>query len=235
MKKIVKTLLVLLVGLGILGSSVQVAFASQPSSNYSEGEVAGEYVSSAQEFTSIDEDGTYHPLSEDELTLDSDRSNFSNGIMQLYYNPDIDYATGVVNFRTKSSALYNTEYTEDGTGIAGYTNGYYGADAAFLGYSGDMTQVKFMLSGVTGLSLIHIFFQKEQEHKSQAAKYQQIAAERDRLQQAVEKKRNQALKMEHKAKRDSKKNSTKNGGRLAHQKSIGSKEKTLYNLSLIHI
>ena len=150
MKKIVKTLLVLLVGLGILGSSVQVAFASQPSSNYSEGEVAGEYVSSAQEFTSIDEDGTYHPLSEDELTLDSDRSNFSNGIMQLYYNPDIDYATGVVNFRTKSSALYNTEYTEDGTGIAGYTNGYYGADAAFLGYSGDMTQVKFMLSGVTG-------------------------------------------------------------------------------------
>lgn len=72
-------------------------------------------------------------------------------------------------------------------------------------------------------------FQKEQEHKSQAAKYQQIAAERDRLQQAVEKKRNQALKMEHKAKRDSKKNSTKNGGRLAHQKSIGSKEKTLYN------
>lgn len=41
-------------------------------------------------------------------------------------------------------------------------------------------------------------FQKEQEHKSQAAKYQQITAECDRLQQAVEKKRNQALKMEHK-------------------------------------
>ena len=52
----------------------------------------------------------------------------------------------VVNFRTRGDAV--TNYTEDGTGIAGYTNGAYGADAAYLGTSNG--RVKFMQSGVTG-------------------------------------------------------------------------------------
>lgn len=58
-----------------------------------------------------------------------------------------DDTVKIVNFRTKGNAV--TEYTEAGTGISGYTNGAYGADAAYLGESNG--QVKFMLSGVIGL------------------------------------------------------------------------------------
>lgn len=52
----------------------------------------------------------------------------------------------IVNFRTKGNAT--TSYTEVSTGVSGYTNGAYGADAAYLGTSGG--KVKFMLSGVVG-------------------------------------------------------------------------------------
>ena len=55
----------------------------------------------------------------------------------------------LVNFHTKSCSS-NTYYTDFYTGRSGYTNGCYGADGAFLGYNDDMTQVKFMLGGVTG-------------------------------------------------------------------------------------
>ena len=55
----------------------------------------------------------------------------------------------LVNFRTKSSSSVVTNYTDAVTGENGYTNGYYGADAAYLGMENGM--VKFMLSGVTGL------------------------------------------------------------------------------------
>lgn len=58
---------------------------------------------------------------------------------------------GVVNFKTKSDATKNTNYTEVGTGYSGYTNGYYAADAAFLGYESKGTKVKFMQAGVVGL------------------------------------------------------------------------------------
>ena len=52
----------------------------------------------------------------------------------------------VVNLNTKGDAL--TNYTEVGTNASGYTNGAYGADAAYLGtYNG---KVRFMLSGVIG-------------------------------------------------------------------------------------
>ncbi|KPU44770.1 putative ABC transporter ATP-binding protein YheS [Oxobacter pfennigii] len=71
--------------------------------------------------------------------------------------------------------------------------------------------------------------QKDEERKSQSSKYQQFVAERDRLEQAVEEKRKQARKIEQKAKGVSKKNNSESGGRLAHQKTIGSKQKTLYN------
>lgn len=53
----------------------------------------------------------------------------------------------VVNFNTKGSSAV-TEYTEAYTGNAGYTNGGYGADAAYLGTENG--KVKFMLSGVVG-------------------------------------------------------------------------------------
>ncbi|WP_289300951.1 N-acetylglucosaminidase [Sporofaciens musculi] len=57
-----------------------------------------------------------------------------------------DISVKVVNFRTKGNAV--TNYTEYGTGAAGYTNGAYGADAAYLGTNGG--KVRFMLSGVVG-------------------------------------------------------------------------------------
>lgn len=54
----------------------------------------------------------------------------------------------LVNFRTKSSDTINTHYIEAVTGEQGYTNGYYGADALYLGTENG--KVKFMLSGVVG-------------------------------------------------------------------------------------
>lgn len=71
--------------------------------------------------------------------------------------------------------------------------------------------------------------QKEEERKSQEAKYEQFIAERDRLGQAAEEKRKLARKIDQKAKGTSKKNNSEGGGRLAHQKTIGSKQKTLHN------
>lgn len=52
----------------------------------------------------------------------------------------------IVNFNTKNNAV--TNFIEDGTGEAGYTNGDYGADAAYLGTSNG--KVKFMMSSVVG-------------------------------------------------------------------------------------
>ena len=58
-----------------------------------------------------------------------------------------EYPTyGVVNFRTKDCKT-NTLYTRE-SGEQGYTNGCYGADAAFLGIENGM--VKFKMSGVIG-------------------------------------------------------------------------------------
>ena len=54
----------------------------------------------------------------------------------------------LVNFRTKASSGINTHYIEAATGEQGYTNGYYGADALYLGTENG--KVKFMLSGVVG-------------------------------------------------------------------------------------
>jgi macrolide transport system ATP-binding/permease protein len=71
--------------------------------------------------------------------------------------------------------------------------------------------------------------QKEEERQSQATKYQQIVAERERLERAVEDKRKQAHKLEKKARSAAKKNSSQSGGRLGHQKTMGSKQKTLHN------
>lgn len=66
--------------------------------------------------------------------------------------------------------------------------------------------------------------QKEEEYKSQVIKYQRFVAERDRLEQAAEEKRKQARKIEQKAKGAAKKNNSESGGRLAHQKTMGSKQ-----------
>ncbi|TVX94675.1 Msr family ABC-F type ribosomal protection protein [Paenibacillus agilis] len=71
--------------------------------------------------------------------------------------------------------------------------------------------------------------QKDEERQAQAAQYKKVAAERERLEQAITEKRNQARKIEQKAKGASRKNSTESGGRLSHQKPTGSKQKKLHN------
>lgn len=71
--------------------------------------------------------------------------------------------------------------------------------------------------------------QKEAKRKSQAVRYERFVIERDRLEQAAYEKRKQARKINQKAKGAAKKNSSESGGRLAHQKTMGSKQKTLYN------
>ncbi|WP_342551357.1 Msr family ABC-F type ribosomal protection protein [Paenibacillus sp. FSL R7-0652] len=70
--------------------------------------------------------------------------------------------------------------------------------------------------------------QKNEIQKKQEIQYQQYMNERERLEKAINDKRNQARKMDHKEKGASRKNSSDHGGRLAHQKSVGSKQKKLH-------
>ncbi|WP_150272833.1 ribosomal protection-like ABC-F family protein [Paenibacillus tepidiphilus] len=69
--------------------------------------------------------------------------------------------------------------------------------------------------------------QKEAERNRQLAQYQQAEAERERLEQAISEKKVQARRLDQKS-RAAGKNSTESGGRLAHQKSQGSKQKKLH-------
>jgi len=71
--------------------------------------------------------------------------------------------------------------------------------------------------------------QKDEERRVQATKYEKFIQERERLEKAAEEKRKQAQKIDKKAKSSTRKNSSENGGRLAHQKTIGSKQKKMYN------
>lgn len=101
-------------------------------------------------FTGIDENGQIFIMDREEMEAqtaqEQKESKSMEGISVGGVN-DIQY--GIVNFRTKSSATQNTSYVDAYTGESGYTNGYYGADAAFLGYENG--KVKFMLAGVVGL------------------------------------------------------------------------------------
>lgn len=105
-------------------------------------------------FTNIDSQGNVTLMSEEELK--------ASGIVEItppisffsartiVNTEDILTQRGVVNFRTKDSSSKNTLYEEADTGKEGYTNGYYAADAAYLGHNEDKTKVKFMLGGVIG-------------------------------------------------------------------------------------
>ena len=88
--------------------------------------------------TGVDTDGDVYNVEDD----DSGKVE-SNGISTFSTRSS---SVKIVNFRTKGNAV--TNYTEVSTGVSGYTNGAYGADAAYLGTSNG--KVKFMLSGVVG-------------------------------------------------------------------------------------
>lgn len=87
--------------------------------------------------TGMNEDGSI-------VSLDDADGNVESGMSRFYRSANM---LQVVNFRTKGNAV--TNYTEVGTKVNGYTNGAYGADAAYLGTSGG--KVRFMLAGVVGL------------------------------------------------------------------------------------
>ncbi len=112
--------------------------------DYKDKTEVGAMLDDNQEITTMDENGNVHPLEEMDVI---------NRRQVMDVQPRISNSSvAVVNFRTKSSSSYNTEYTEVTTGRAGYTNGYYAADGAFLGYGNESnpTKVKFMQAGVVG-------------------------------------------------------------------------------------
>ncbi|WP_020619376.1 ribosomal protection-like ABC-F family protein [Paenibacillus daejeonensis] len=69
---------------------------------------------------------------------------------------------------------------------------------------------------------------KEAERAAQAIHYKQFAAERERLEKSIGEKQSQARKLEQKEKGAAKKNRSDAGGRLSHQKTVGSKQKKLH-------
>lgn len=88
--------------------------------------------------TGMDEEGNVYEIEPevgivDEALLESEIMTFTEEDM-------------IVNFNTKGNVV--TEYKELYTGADGYTNGAFGADAAYLGMENG--RVKFMLSGVVG-------------------------------------------------------------------------------------
>lgn len=89
-----------------------------------------------EEVTGMDENGNIFEVDETEGEVSEPE------IAALSDEPSVK----IVNFGTKGNAV--TEYTEYSTGAAGYTNGAYGADAAYLGTKDG--KVQFMLSGVVG-------------------------------------------------------------------------------------
>ena len=127
------------------------------SNNLDDYTVAKQEVPSDHEITTVDENGNVISLE----TVEQNMPDTSDDLDEkdLFVQPEeqsrgraSNSSVSVVNFRTKSSSKENTEYKEDGTNRDGYTNGYYAADAAFLGYDNEVspTKVKFMQSGVIG-------------------------------------------------------------------------------------
>lgn len=88
--------------------------------------------------TGMDENGNVYEV-------DVSNGTFENGGNAQYFRSASNEL--VVNFNTKGNAV--TNYTEAASGSAGYTNGAYGADGAYLGMENG--KVKFMMSGVIGL------------------------------------------------------------------------------------
>ena len=101
-----------------------------------------------EEVTAMDEEGNIYEIADTDGTVSEEVSEEAaeeetNGIT-LFSARSVE--NKVVNFNTKGNAT--TNYT-DSNGESGYTNGAYGADAAYLGTTSD-GNIKFMLAGVTG-------------------------------------------------------------------------------------
>ena len=112
--------------------------------DYKDKTEAGATLDADQEITTIDENGNIYPMEKTSIK----KARQTLDVQSKINNTSI----AVVNFKTQSSPSYNTEYTEFKTGRSGYTNGYYAADGAFLGYDNESnpTKVKFMQAGIVG-------------------------------------------------------------------------------------
>ena len=112
-------------------------------------------------FITVGKDGVFKVVDmkelETETMMESVKKFIGGPIEAIADNNDIEKQTlinpdyGVVNFKTKWSSTQNTSYKIVSSNTNGYTNGYYAADGAFLGYSEDGEYVKFMQAGATGL------------------------------------------------------------------------------------
>lgn len=112
------------------------------------------------------DDGTYHVVNvtkegayENIKDFDSyAEAKVSHTLLKSQYpNLGITYGTtfltveyGVIAFDKAKDCSVNIEYTNADNEEAGYTNGCYGVDAAFLENNVGANKVKFMLSGVSG-------------------------------------------------------------------------------------
>lgn len=148
-KKIIAGLAVLLCGSVLL----QQGYVGAQNTTEKEPESVSSRLPEDHVFKRIDENGKI--VIEDTAKLEAQTKKEQAARVNMAKTKGIggakDIKYGVVNFKTKSDSGKNTSYTEVGTGYSGYTNGYYAADGAFLGYESNGTKVKFMLSGVVGL------------------------------------------------------------------------------------
>ena len=122
--------------------------SDNPTSDEIENFEVGETLPEDHVFTTMDEAGNIVEYDVSELEEETMAEMTAQARMRTI-TTYADISVGVVNFKTKASTV-NTLYTEDGTNRSGYTNGYYAADGAFLGYNSDRSKVKFMQAGVIG-------------------------------------------------------------------------------------
>lgn len=153
MKKKIKIIISILM-MFIYFLQIEYVYAENSENTYKDNSISQKMISNEYEVTTLDEDGNVNNLYDIEKSMtyksaEIDKKGISiNGRTNSISNNSI----AVVNFRTKASSRENTSYNEVGTNREGYTNGYYAADGAFLGYDNESspTKVKFMQSGVIG-------------------------------------------------------------------------------------
>lgn len=158
-KKINKKIVAVIMGMSlVLGSYSPLAVGAT--------ELDSQSVNNDEIFVAFDEDGNleYIPVDEvedadqdllDSIAIPTASDVLDSAMARTISITDDDVASistsvnhGVVVFKNRDGST-TTSYTDAKTGAAGYTNGLYGPDAAYLGMQDG--KVKFMLAGVTGL------------------------------------------------------------------------------------
>ena len=130
--------------------------AGESGESAAETELQDENSQRLEAVTAMDEEGDIYEVGETDGTVEEDTSDQSadeedeesvpENIISLFsVRSAAEVSMKVVNFNTKSNVT--TDYTYSGG--SGYTNGNYGADAAYLGTDAS-GNIRFMLAGVIG-------------------------------------------------------------------------------------